>query len=44
MNVKGVINDEYWANVMQEELLQFGKKKVWELVPRSNFLNIVGMK
>ena len=33
-NVKEALTDEYWINVMQEELGQFKRNEVWNLVPR----------
>ena len=33
-NVKEVLLDEYWINVTQEELTQFIRNEVWNLVPR----------
>ena len=37
-NFKEAEIDEHWINVMQEELCQFKRNKVWTLVPRpSNY-------
>ncbi|TYJ98295.1 gag-pol polyprotein [Cucumis melo var. makuwa] len=36
--------DEYWINVMQEELLQFKHNNVWTLVPKPDGANIIGTK
>ena len=33
-NVKEALTDEFWINAMQEELGQFKRNEVWELVPR----------
>lgn len=33
-NITEAIDDEYWINVMQEELVQFERNEVWELVPQ----------
>lgn len=33
-NVKETLNDEYWVNSMQEELAQFERNQVWNIVPR----------
>ncbi|GAA0139877.1 hypothetical protein LIER_01338 [Lithospermum erythrorhizon] len=41
-NVSEALKDEHWINAMQEELLQFHRNDVWELVPRPESHNIVG--
>jgi Reverse transcriptase (RNA-dependent DNA polymerase) len=41
---KDVNNDSYWICAMQEELNQFKKNQVWELVPRPNNRVIIGTK
>ena len=38
------LKDEYWINVMQEELLQFKDNNVWTLVPKPEGANIIGTK
>ena len=43
-NVNEVVNDEYWCTAMQEELIQFEKNQVWELVPKPCNVNIIGTK
>lgn len=43
-NVKEALNDEYWINVMHEELGQYKRNEVWELVPRPEGTNIIGTK
>ena len=43
-NVKEALTDEYWINAMQEELEQFKRNEVWELVPRPEGTNIIGTK
>ena len=43
-NVKEALSDEYWINYMQEELIQFKKNEVWNLVPRPDGINMIGTK
>ncbi|KAG5555080.1 hypothetical protein RHGRI_012571 [Rhododendron griersonianum] len=43
-NIKEAFIDECWVNAMHEELHQFERKNVWELVPRPSDLNIIGTK
>ena len=38
------IVDENWVIVMQEELNQFERNEVWELVPRPNNQSVIGTK
>ncbi|KAK8939056.1 hypothetical protein KSP39_PZI011729 [Platanthera zijinensis] len=38
------IQDQHWINAMQEELNQFRRCKVWELVPKPRDHNIIGTK
>ena len=38
------IIDENWVISMQEELNQFERNEVWELVSRSNDQNVIGAK
>ncbi|KAH9750717.1 Integrase catalytic domain-containing protein [Citrus sinensis] len=37
-------NDEFWIMAMQEELNQFERNKVWELVPKPKHQSIIGTK
>ena len=37
-------NDESWIMAMQEELNQFERNKVWELVPKPEHQSIIGTK
>ncbi|KAH9782035.1 Integrase catalytic domain-containing protein [Citrus sinensis] len=37
-------NDEFWIMAMQEELNQFERNKVWELVPKPEYQSIIGTK
>ncbi|KAK8936156.1 hypothetical protein KSP39_PZI014125 [Platanthera zijinensis] len=38
------IQDQHWIDAMQEELNQFRRCKVWELVPKPRGHNIIGTK
>ena len=38
------MNDDHWIIAMQEELNQFERSKVWNLVPRLNDHSIIGTK
>ncbi|CAJ2654309.1 unnamed protein product [Trifolium pratense] len=43
-NVKEALTDEYWINAMQDELTQFKRSEVWDLVPRPDGINVIGTK
>ncbi|CAM8905161.1 unnamed protein product [Rhodiola kirilowii] len=43
-NIKEAINDEYWVMAMQEELGEFQRNDVWDLVPRPDGMNVIGTK
>ncbi|GAU42103.1 hypothetical protein TSUD_134870 [Trifolium subterraneum] len=43
-NVKEALTDDCWINAMQEELEQFKRNEVWELVPRPKNVNMIGTK
>lgn len=43
-NVKEAFSNEFLINVMQEELFQIERNKVWELVPRPEDVNVIGTK
>jgi hypothetical protein len=43
-NVKEALLDEYWIHAMQEELTQFERNEVWDLVPRPKHVNVIGTK
>ena len=43
-NFKEAEFDEFWILVMQEELVQFERNQVWELVPRPYQKYIIGTK
>ncbi|XP_019189509.1 PREDICTED: uncharacterized protein LOC109183937 [Ipomoea nil] len=42
--VKEALSDEHWIKAMQEELGQFERNKVWNLVPKPDGVNVVGTK
>ena len=39
-----VLRDENWAESMHQELHQFVRNDVWELVPRPKDTNVIGTK
>ncbi|KAK2436296.1 hypothetical protein QL285_021298 [Trifolium repens] len=43
-NVKEALTDEAWIEAMQEELNQFERSEVWDLVPRPEDMNVIGTK
>jgi hypothetical protein len=43
-NVKEALIDEFWIGAMQEELNQFRRSEVWDLVPRPEGVNVIGTK
>ncbi|KAK2375301.1 putative mitochondrial protein [Trifolium repens] len=43
-NVKEALADEAWIEAMQEELNQFERSEVWDLVPRPENVNVIGTK
>ncbi|MBN8156934.1 hypothetical protein J0J30_23325, partial [Vibrio vulnificus] len=43
-NIKEALEDEHWIQAMQEELNQFKRNRVWDLVPPPKGKNIVGVK
>ena len=44
INVEEALNDNSWIEAMQEELNQFQRNNVWNLVPRPKEKSIVGTK
>ena len=38
------LQDADWVNSMQEELHQFVRNDVWELIPRPKRVNVIGTK
>ncbi|GKD97026.1 retrovirus-related pol polyprotein from transposon TNT 1-94 [Tanacetum coccineum] len=43
-NIKEAMSDHSWIESMQDELHQFKRLDVWELVPRPDEKNIIGVK
>ncbi|KAL5545097.1 hypothetical protein UlMin_008881 [Ulmus minor] len=43
-NIKEALTDDFWISAMQDELNQFVRNDVWELVPRPDHTNVVGIK
>jgi len=43
-NVKEALTDDFCIEAMQEELNQFKRSEVWDLVPRPNDINVIGTK
>jgi len=43
-NVKEALTDEFWIEAMQEELNQFKRSEVWDLDPRLEGINVIGIK
>ena len=43
-NYKKALNDELWINATLEELSQFGRIKVWDLVPKPHHVNSIRTK
>src|ERR1044072_7966291 len=43
-NIKEALQDEYGINAMQDELSQFTRNEVWNLVPRLEGINVIGTK
>lgn len=44
MNVTEALKDEYWIQSMQEDLEEFARNDVWNLVPRPIQVNVIGTK
>jgi len=42
--VNDALNDSNWIFAMQDELNQFTINDVWFLVPKTNYMNIIGTK
>nr|GEV72973.1 putative ribonuclease H-like domain-containing protein [Tanacetum cinerariifolium] len=43
-NYKEALLESLWINAMQEEIHEFERLKVWELVPRPDYIMIINMK
>ena len=42
--IEDALVDEHWALAMNDELNEFKRNEVWELVPRPSKTNIIGTK
>ncbi|KAL5578483.1 hypothetical protein UlMin_020182 [Ulmus minor] len=43
-NIKEALTNDFWISAMQDELNQFVRNDVWDLVPRPKNANVVGIK
>ncbi|GKB99513.1 retrovirus-related pol polyprotein from transposon TNT 1-94 [Tanacetum coccineum] len=43
-NFKMAVNEDSWFEAMQDEIHEFDRLKVWELVPRLDYVMIIGLK
>ncbi|GKE32776.1 putative ribonuclease H-like domain-containing protein, partial [Tanacetum coccineum] len=43
-NFKNVVNEDCWFNIIQEEIHEFDRLQVWELVPRTECVMIITLK
>ncbi|GKD61489.1 retrovirus-related pol polyprotein from transposon TNT 1-94, partial [Tanacetum coccineum] len=43
-NFKMAVNEDSWFEAMQDEIHELDRLKVWELVPRSNYVMVIGLK
>ncbi|WJX82941.1 hypothetical protein P8452_65643 [Trifolium repens] len=43
-NMKEALTDEFWIEAMQDELNQFKRCEVWDLIPRPDNVNVIGTK
>ena len=43
-NVESALDDSYWIMPMQDELSQFNRNRVWDLVPKPKDPAIIGTK
>ncbi|XP_075478934.1 uncharacterized protein LOC142519793 [Primulina tabacum] len=43
-NVDKALKDEFWINAMHDELDEFVRNDVWDLVPTPDHINIIGTK
>ena len=43
-NIQEALDDKFWRDSMHEEMEQFDRLQVWELVPRPENVNTVGTK
>ena len=42
--INDAIDDEFWIMAMQEELNQFERNQVWDLVPKPENCQVIGTK
>lgn len=40
-NVTEALGNEFWVTIMQKELVQFERNKVWKLAPRPGSVNVI---
>jgi len=43
-NIDEAQNEYFWVTTMEDEMSQFTKNKVWNLVPSSKYQSLVGTK
>ncbi|XP_075489616.1 uncharacterized protein LOC142528449 [Primulina tabacum] len=43
-NINEALKDEFWVDAMHDELEQFVRNDVWDLVPRPDNVNVIGTK
>nr|GEU77759.1 retrovirus-related Pol polyprotein from transposon TNT 1-94 [Tanacetum cinerariifolium] len=43
-NFKSAITEDYWFQAMQDEIHEFDRIQVWELVPRPDYVMIIALK
>ena len=43
-NVDSALDDSYWIMAIQDELSQFNRNRVWNLVPRPKGTTVIGTK
>ncbi|GKE86992.1 retrovirus-related pol polyprotein from transposon TNT 1-94, partial [Tanacetum coccineum] len=43
-NFKMSVNEDSWFEAMQDEIHEFDRLKVWELVPRPDYVMVIGLK
>lgn len=44
MIINDALQDKCWGNIMHEELVQFDRNDVRELVEKQNNINVIGTK
>ncbi|GKF85673.1 hypothetical protein Tco_0253500 [Tanacetum coccineum] len=43
-NFKMAVNEDSWFEAMQDKIHEFDRLKVWELVPRPDYVMVIGLK